>query len=235
MNASADIVASVDFWNGNSRWYRLWVEHTNYHEPILHQLMQRIQPHWRILDIGAGNGVLTFPLAALGCTVTAIEPSAAMRRLFFENAWRWGIGHVAVDDRSWDDFADAPHEQYDLALACNSLHACGNDQEAAFQRLLTLKPRNVFVVTEKDSGQVSNAAAHHGYALRWVNEYEMQSPHVYHSLDEAYEHWHFMSELGVAGFDMRQFAAQLRLREDHWFFDETVKVSLLWWSRCNTI
>lgn len=235
MDASADIVTTVDYWNDNARWYRLWVEHTNYHEPILHQLMQCIQPHWRVLDIGAGNGVLSFPLAALGCTVTAIEPSAAMRRLFFENAWRWGIGHVAVDDRPWADFEDDPPESFDLAVACNSLHVCGRDEADAFRRLLSLRPRNIFIVTEKGTDQLLQYAEQRDYDLCWTNTYEMQSPYVYHSLREAYEHRHFRSGLGTACVDERTFFSLLRLRENHWYLDETVTVSLLWWSLCNKV
>jgi len=41
-----------------------------------------VEPGWKVLDIGAGNGVLSLPLCAIGCEVTALEPSWGMRSLF---------------------------------------------------------------------------------------------------------------------------------------------------------
>ena len=40
---------------------------TNYHDEVLETLMEMVRPGWKILDIGAGNGVLSLPLCAIGC------------------------------------------------------------------------------------------------------------------------------------------------------------------------
>ena len=84
-------VATVGFWDGYARWYKLWVEHNSYHAPIIDFLRQTVEPGWRVLDIGAGSGVLSLPLSAMGCEVTAIEPSIQMRRLLFEEMFRRGM------------------------------------------------------------------------------------------------------------------------------------------------
>ncbi|KAF0180213.1 MAG: hypothetical protein FD164_1883 [Nitrospirae bacterium] len=222
-------IASLDYWEQNARWYRLWVEHGNYHEPILHHLLKHIQPHWRVLDIGAGNGTLSLPLAAIGCEVTALEPSSAMRRLFFREAWRRGIGHVRVDERSWSYISSCDYSRCDLVIACNSLHVCEEGMIDAFRRVLAMRPRNIFVVTETGGDVLQTCADTGGYALCWSNEYEMQSPHVYHSLAEAFEHWRFASQTGARHFDEHAFASRLRISQGHWYLDENVNVSLHWW------
>ncbi len=229
MEQGSGRIASVDYWERNTRWYQLWAEHGNYHEPILHQLMKHTQPHWRVLDIGAGNGVLSFPLAALGCHVTALEPCSAMRRLFFQEAWRCGIGHVAVDDRPWGDFSAGDCCRYDLILASNSLHVCGEGMIEAFRLMLAMRPQNIFVVTECGSELLSALANQGGYALQRTSHYTIQSPHVYHSVEEAYEHWRFRFGAGGNCLDKHAFASPLRLSEGHWYLDETANVSLLWW------
>ena len=47
-----------------------------------------IQDGSRVLDIGAGTGILSVPLAAHGCEVTAVEPSPVMGEPFWIPAGR---------------------------------------------------------------------------------------------------------------------------------------------------
>jgi 2-polyprenyl-3-methyl-5-hydroxy-6-metoxy-1,4-benzoquinol methylase len=79
--------ATVGFWDGYARWYKLWMEHNHYHARIVGRLMENVQPGWRVLDIGSGNGVLALPLCAIGCEVAALEPSIGMRNLLFAEAF----------------------------------------------------------------------------------------------------------------------------------------------------
>ena len=66
---------TVEFWDGYSILYKLWMEHTRYHDRILDVLLSKAEPLWTVLDIGSGNGVLSMPLCAIGCDVTQLEPS----------------------------------------------------------------------------------------------------------------------------------------------------------------
>ncbi len=54
-----------------------------------------------VLDIGAGPGTLAVPLAHRGCRVTAVEPSAPMRRALREYADREGVT-VTLIEEPWE-------------------------------------------------------------------------------------------------------------------------------------
>ena len=67
--------------DGYAPWYKLWMEHKNYHDRIIHALTTMVSPGWRVLDMGAGSGILSLPRCTIGCEVTAMEPSIGMRSL----------------------------------------------------------------------------------------------------------------------------------------------------------
>ena len=96
----------VSYWDGYSQWYKLWFEHNNYHDEVLETLMEMVKPGWKVLDVGAGNGVLSLPLCAIGCEVSALEPSAGMRKLLNKEAYSRGIDWIRVDNRRWEEFYD---------------------------------------------------------------------------------------------------------------------------------
>ena len=91
--------ATVSYWDGNAQWYKLWVEHNRYHNSIIQVLTSYVKPGWRVLDIGAGNGILSLPLCAMGCDVTAVEPSSGMQRLLQNEVIKWGIHILSIDKR----------------------------------------------------------------------------------------------------------------------------------------
>jgi SAM-dependent methyltransferase len=81
-----------------------------------------IRPGDRVLDIGAGPGTFAVPLAAWGCEVTAIEPSARMRQALQEYADRAGVDAIQVIPCRWEDVtAQMLAPPYDVVLASHSL------------------------------------------------------------------------------------------------------------------
>jgi hypothetical protein len=45
-NAICKRIASVEFWDGYAKWYKLWIEHTRYHSKIFDVLMAMTNPNW---------------------------------------------------------------------------------------------------------------------------------------------------------------------------------------------
>jgi len=56
-----------------------------------------------VLDIGAGPGTFSVPLAARGCTVTVIEPSTVMREALNERITREKMDTITVIPKRWED------------------------------------------------------------------------------------------------------------------------------------
>jgi len=220
-------IATTAYWDRNARSQKLWSDHSGYHKQIITFLMERAQPHWRVLDIGAGDGALTLPLSAFGCKVTAIEPSAEMRRLLFVRAESRGIANFDICDCAWNSFRDV--REFDLIIACNTLHIIGG--VPAFDRMLGMNPKNMLIVHEGrfSARELQSHAAN--YDLISAKQLIVSSPYVYHSYAEAQEHFLLRHGCGPDREAAGRFMASLKHREGHYWIDDEVEVSILWWRR----
>jgi len=82
----------------------------------------KISPGARVLDIGGGTGTHAVPLAAMGCDVTVVEPSGAMREEMERNLSASGAGPVTVIPSRWEDVAlGETGEPFDIVMASYSL------------------------------------------------------------------------------------------------------------------
>ncbi len=70
-------------------------------EPALEHLRSLVRPDESWLDLGAGGGRFTLPLALLARQVYAVEPSAGMRRVLGSAADAAGIANIEVFDERW--------------------------------------------------------------------------------------------------------------------------------------
>ena len=128
------------------------------------------------------------PLCAIGCNVTALEPSTAVRGLLYEKAFSWGIDRINVDDRKWEDVPlFSRFHNYDLVMACNSLHLTGIGFDSGLDRIFLSGPKRVFLVTELYEGFKINTS-HEGYTLHFEEHYETESSFAYHDMNEAKAH-----------------------------------------------
>jgi SAM-dependent methyltransferase len=80
-----------------------------------------IQKGCKVLDIGAGPGTLAIPLAKMGCHVTVVEPSAAMREVMMRCQEREKVQDMQVLAMHWEDVNPGDLEEYDLVIASFSL------------------------------------------------------------------------------------------------------------------
>ena len=92
-------------------------------------------PGDRVLDVGAGPGVLTVPLARAGCRVTAVEPSQAMMAVLRENVEALGLRGVDCLEKRWEEVdpgSDLP-DPFRTVVCCASLVM--EDLEAAVRKM----------------------------------------------------------------------------------------------------
>jgi FkbM family methyltransferase len=78
-------------------------------DPLLDFVLKGIDGHTTVLDIGAGSGRWTIPLARIAGSVTAIEPSTPMRDMLSENIEAAGLKNIHIIAASWEEAVVAPH------------------------------------------------------------------------------------------------------------------------------
>ncbi|MCS7164613.1 MAG: class I SAM-dependent methyltransferase [Thermodesulfovibrio sp.] len=183
-------INSSSYWNDYAKWYKLWREHNRYHEPIKMILLNIVDENMKILDIGAGDGVLSFPLVTKGCIVTALEPSESMHKFIHDNNKIYNR-KLKIDTRRFEKLNPSEISQFDFALACNSLHLTENGIEKSIFKLFNSGIENVFLVTEKIFSLDLLSRLYPEYKIHFSYSYICESLFAYHSLEEVFEHWEF--------------------------------------------
>jgi len=222
--------SDVQFWDGYAKWYKLWLEHNCYHDRISDVLTNTVEPGWKILDIGSGNGALSMPLCAMGCEVTALEPATETRRLLHEEAIKKKVKGINVDDRKWEDVSSYDYRGFDLIMACNSLHLTGFGFEHALQEIFLRNPKRVFIITELNPG-VDLKETYGGYSMRIAQNYVTESSFAYHDIDEVLDHWTFKKGSKLSTQELRGIMKQLTVSDNHLWIKDSVNVSMFWWER----
>jgi len=88
-------------------------------DPLLDHILGRLTPEMTVLDIGAGIGRWTLPIAGAVSHVTAVEPLAGMRQVLLERAAAQGILNLGVVDATWLEAEVAPH---DVVIAAHATY-----------------------------------------------------------------------------------------------------------------
>jgi ubiquinone/menaquinone biosynthesis C-methylase UbiE len=223
--------ATVDYWDGNAKWHKLWVEHNEYHNRIIEILTTFAQPGWKVLDVGAGNGVLAMPLCAIGCEVTVLEPSEGMRNLLYEESLKRGIGKFSVDTRRWEDVSCHHIQNYDLVIACNSLHLTQMGFSTALEKIFTARPKNVFIASEFSLPEIMGKRKYHDYTMIFAECFKTESSYAYHSLEDVFEH--FISKYErLPDYDEKlDILSELIYEKGHIWKKGSAAVSMYWWTK----
>jgi 2-polyprenyl-3-methyl-5-hydroxy-6-metoxy-1,4-benzoquinol methylase len=138
----------ITFWDRFAPWYEKWLMHGEYHKVILRELECIIEKEWSVLDIGAGTGVLSIPMASFGCSVTALEPSSGMITIFRSKLDVLSISNIDIQKGKWEELSNQGSQTYDLIVACNSLHLVHEGFITAMTKVFQFRPLNVCLITE---------------------------------------------------------------------------------------
>lgn len=102
---------AAEFWTERKvRWYQRALERSDYAAAVLGALEPILAVCRTALDVGAGCGALTLPLAERLERVTAMEPAPAMAGALRETAAARGLGNVEVIEAAWGDVPVGPHD-----------------------------------------------------------------------------------------------------------------------------
>lgn len=88
-------------------------------DPLLDFILDRLEPEMTVLDIGAGIGRLTLPIAGKARHVTAVEPLSGMRQVLMERVSSRGLANVTAVDAPWMEAELPPH---DVAIAAHATY-----------------------------------------------------------------------------------------------------------------
>ncbi len=115
----------VDFWNNWAKTIPVKDGVSAYVREVYKRM--RLEPGWTILDVGAGMGTMTIPLARQGYAVTALDSSPDMLDVIARNAAKEDLHNIRLVNVDWmkakigEDFPE-----HDAVLVSRSLPS-GND------------------------------------------------------------------------------------------------------------
>ncbi len=132
------------FWDKRARRYSQSIQDNDRPAQMISKL--DIDPKCTVLDIGAGPGTLTIPLAKIVKHVTVVEPSRGMLACLKENAANEGLENITCINQKWEDVHPGGElDEYDVVIASYSLSML--DMAAALSKMDTVARRSVHLFT----------------------------------------------------------------------------------------
>jgi SAM-dependent methyltransferase len=133
-----------DWWEGRAGLFTRGIDDAaSTPPPGLEAIVERLERHHTVLDVGAGAGRYAVPLSRAVRHVTLVEPSPAMAQLAREQLERLDRGNWTLVEREWLEAADL--DPASAVLLANVLNP-HEDIEAWIDKALSLARGWLFIV-----------------------------------------------------------------------------------------
>lgn len=127
--------------------------YVDYPGPLLSHIQSYANPNMSVLDIGAGDGAFTIPLARIVKKVTAVDPSLAQISWMLDKAEQANLININIINNRWEEINENELDQHDIVIAshCFSMP----DMNLALQKMLNKTKEYLFLITSVDSGMTN--------------------------------------------------------------------------------
>ncbi|OPY52932.1 MAG: 16S rRNA methyltransferase GidB [Methanosaeta sp. PtaU1.Bin060] len=145
-------ISSEDFWDSykyadSSEEYDSL---SGYPGLVLVKMLRYLNENSSVLDIGAGAGAYTIPLAKVARSVTVVEPSKGQIARLQKRARKNGLENIQIINNRWQDVESSDLERYDLVNAAYCFHI--PEIVPALQKMLDVTTGALSLVTLADHG-----------------------------------------------------------------------------------
>jgi len=207
-----------------------------------------------VLDIGAGTGRLTIPLAQTVKKVTAIEPSKGMLKYLKEDMSKEGLTNITCINKRWEDVSAEEIDIHDIVIASHSLSML--DIIGALSKMNDLAKRQVYLFAfagnranygelwPKLYGEEYRPGPDYIYLYNVlysmsiyanVESYKQESMHRFSSLDDAVEYFgEIFGDVPVSRREeeLRAYLSEKLIEEDESLcLKHESKNAMIWWKR----
>jgi SAM-dependent methyltransferase len=150
-----------DFWTSRAANFARFSRGVRLDDPVLERVRAQLPAgDGRVLDVGAGTGRYSVPLAERGARVLAVEPNAAMAALLTDEARAHGVT-VTVEQAEWPA-AESVVGSADVVLCAHVVYPIADI--VPFVRALDHAARSAVVMVVR-LGQVDESLAHVFHAV----------------------------------------------------------------------
>lgn len=246
--------AEASIWTERkARWYLRATARGDYADRVLEAIAPLLAAARTALDVGAGFGALSLPLARRLDRVTALEPAPAMTALLREEADRLGIGNVVLLEQAWEAAAVEPH---DLVL-CAHVGDLLQPDSSLLRALPTLARRGAALVVDARPDRdkfffrelypmllgrpYRERCGRYLDLLGWldrqgilanITQIRYRSDQPFGDLEEACDFW--QEYLGLPGEPVREFlrgylAERLTREGGEWIAPLRKEAAVIWW------
>ena len=221
-----------------------------------------LKPEYTVLDVGAGTGRLTIPIAKQVKSVTAVDPSKGMLACLQENVEKEGITNVTSINKRWEDVEPGVDiESYDVVIACHSLGMF--DIQEALAKMDAASKRYVYIINfagkwmgdgdEELSKAVFGEERRSWHSLDYILFYNIlhdmniyanvnimatEFEQHYDSLDDAVDRWKEMRDIPEEKEDvLREHLSKILAKDSETgalSFKRESKSATIWWQKNET-